>query len=417
MFDTHGKGSTAGQPVRGPPGLCLPVSHTMRTPPLIHVHRGARGVTLLMPASTAIPRRPHGPLLFAAVCLAAFAVLARTAAAAPTPVAPSVTLRPLAEVAIRPERTAPATVVARNESKVAAEVAGRLLSWTRDVGQSVQRGELLAEIDATDHRLNRDRAQAQLDAALARMEWALAAQRRARELVAQGFQSAETVGLRDTEVNALEAEIAAARGAVALAQAQLARARVVAPFAASIRQRFAQAGEWVSPGTPLFLLVELGGAELSAAVPAAEVSSLRNATAVIFESAAAGVSVRLLRVSPTVSAPARTQEARLALPADAPPPGTEGRLRWRDERPHLPAELVVRRQIDGRSQLGVFVVAGGQARFVPLPDAQEGRAALAPAAALPPAARIVVAGQAMLTHGQAVTGTTAPPAAPASAPR
>lgn len=351
-----------------------------------------------------------------ALCLSAAAQQAPAASprasAAPAQAAASggaaapVQTRLLAEAAIRPERDAPAVVLARNESKVAAEVAGRLLRWGPEVGETVAQGALLAEIDPSDHRLARDRAAAGLQAAEARQALARTQLQRSRELVAQGFQSQEAVNLRETELQALGAEIAALRAQLAGAEQQLARTRVTAPFAASVRQRLAQAGEYLAPGTPLYVLVERGGAELSAALPPAELAGLRAAGEWRFEGPGQSLPLRLLRVADTVSAPARTVEVRLAAqaPAVLPPPGSEGRLHWRDPRPHLPAEWVVRRVVAGRSQLGVFVVEAGRARFVPLPGAQEGRAAAA--AGLPAQARLVVQGQAALVPGQAVTEMT-----------
>jgi RND family efflux transporter MFP subunit len=349
---------------------------------------------------------------------AAPAASADASASATAPVAVPVQAHRLADAAMRPQRDAPAVVLARNEAKVAAEVAGRVLRWRRDVGETVVRGELLAEIDGTDYRLARERARAALAAAQARQQLATTQLQRARDLVAQGFQSQEVVNQRETEVQALAAEIASARSQLATAEQQLARTRVVAPFAASVKQRIAQAGEYVAPGTPLYLLVELGGAEVSAAVPPADVASLRSAKSWSFEGAGFAVALQLARVAPTVSAPARTVEARLTLAgaADAAVPGSEGRLVWRDERPHAPPEWVVRRTVDGRSQLGVFVVEAQRARFVPLPGAQEGRAA---ALSLPPETLIVTQGQAALSPGQAISvgaGSPAASAAPGTAP-
>jgi hypothetical protein len=76
---------------------------------------------------------------------------------------------------------------------------------------------------------------------------------------------------------------------------------------------------------------------------------------------------------------------------------------WRESRPHLPADLVVRRE----GELGVFVEAQGIVRFHPLAEAQEGRPAPVD---LAPGARIVVAGQLALRDGQPLNGQT--PAAP-----
>ena len=52
----------------------------------------------------------------------------------------------LAAVWVYPERTAPAQVLPRNESRLAAEVSGTLRRWTADVGAAVKRGELSQEL-------------------------------------------------------------------------------------------------------------------------------------------------------------------------------------------------------------------------------------------------------------------------------
>ncbi len=54
---------------------------------------------------------------------------------------------PLEALWLHPQRDAPAQVLARNESRLAAETAGTLLRWTVDVGAQVRRGQLLAQLD------------------------------------------------------------------------------------------------------------------------------------------------------------------------------------------------------------------------------------------------------------------------------
>ncbi|PKO62669.1 MAG: efflux RND transporter periplasmic adaptor subunit, partial [Betaproteobacteria bacterium HGW-Betaproteobacteria-17] len=66
-------------------------------------------------------------------------------------------------------------------------------------------------------------------------------------------------------------------------------------------------------------------------------------------------------------------------------------------RPFVPADYLVKRA----GQLGVFVVEARRARFVPLPDAQEGRPASA--AALPAEAALVTDGRFALQDGMTVT--------------
>lgn len=331
-------------------------------------------------------------------CLGAGLLPWGAGAQAPTPDglrATPVQVRPFGEVAVRPLREAPAAAVPRNQARVAAEVAGTVRRWAVDAGASVRRGELLAEIDPTDHRLERDRAQAAVQATQARLALAQTQLQRTRELVAQSFLSQEALNQRETELALLQAELAAHQAQLATAQRALARTRITAPFAATVSQRLAQAGEYVAPGAVLFVLTETGAAEVSAHIAPQDVAGLRAAPAPRFEAAGRAVPLKLLRVAGTVTAPARTVEVRLA-PQEAVLPGIEGRLLWSEDRAHVPPALIVLRE----RRLGVFTVADGKARFVPLPGAQEGRAA---PATLPPDTPVVVSGQAALRDGEPVS--------------
>lgn len=226
--------------------------------------------------------------------------------------------------------------------------------------------------------------------------------RRARELQAQGFLSPEALNARETELALQSAELASAEAALQTAERQLAKAVIRAPFAGTVTQRLAQQGETVAPGAVLFVLAQTDGVELQAALSPAEVAELRAGAQPRFEADDGQVrAARLLRAVPTVVPSTRLQTVRLALQGAALPPGTAGLLRWAAPQPHVPAALLVRRG----AQLGVFIVEGAgsaaRARFVPLPDAQEGRPA--PAAGLPDGARLVVRGQQALRDGQPVT--------------
>lgn len=304
----------------------------------------------------------------------------------------------LDSVWLQPARTAPAVVLARNESRLAAEVGGTLLEWRADVGATVRAGDVLARIDPRDLALAEQRAAAARDAARARLQLGQAQLQRARDLVAQGFFSAEALAQRETEVTLQQADLASAEAQWRSAQRQLDKATLRAPFHGSVVQRLAQQGEAVAPGTPLYVLAQRDGAEIQATVDPAQVAGLRQATQPTFDPQANGatpVQVRLLRISPTLQSASRSQTVRLAPTQGTPAPasGTAGVLRWQDPQPHVPASLVVRRG----TSLGLFVQEGGKARFVPLPQAQEGRPA---AVALPGDTLVVVQGQARLQDGQ-----------------
>jgi RND family efflux transporter MFP subunit len=304
----------------------------------------------------------------------------------------AVVVKPLAEIAIHPEREASAQVVSLNESRIAAEVAGRIEVIAVRVGERVARGAVLARINCRDHELAFERASANRNATRARLSLAEKQLARARELGTQGFFSDEAVAARETEVQVLRAEGEQVRTQLSTAALAVERCTVRAPFAAIVRERLGQVGELAVPGSPLIALSDAGRIEVSAQVQPKDTESLSKAAELRFVSDGAVRALALLRISPALNFQARSVEARLRFSGKPAAAGTSGLVVWRDSRAHVPAEFVVRRA----GQLGVFVDERGTAQFHALSEAQEGRPAPSD---LAPNARIVVAGQLALRDG------------------
>lgn len=306
---------------------------------------------------------------------------------------PAVVVKPLAEVALYPERDAAAQVVSLNESRIAAEIAGRIEAVPVEVGQRIERGAVIARIDCRDHVLARERASAVLAAARSRLALAEQQLARGRSLEAQGFISEEALAARVTETEVLRADAAQAGAQLAAAERAVGKCVVRSPFPAIVRERLGRVGELAAAGTPLAALVDAGRIEVAAQVQTKDARSLEGAREVRFVGPRGAQPVALARISPAIDPQTRTVEARLRFAGAAAAPGAAGRIAWRDAGAHVPPELVVRR--DGR--LGVFIDDAGAARFHALPEAQEGRPARLD---LPAATRIVVSGQLALKDGQ-----------------
>lgn len=311
------------------------------------------------------------------------------------PPAVRVETAPLASRVVHPRREAPAQVVARNQSRISAEIAAVVREISADVGQAVAAEAPLARLDDRDTRLALRQVMAERDGLRARLELAQRQLDRARELESNNFIATEAVNQRSAEVVSLRAELNAVEARVAVAQRQLDKTVVRAPYDAVVSARSAQVGELTSPGAPLFTLVQRGDEEVHADIPAERAGSLLSAARIVFVSDGPEHVVELVRVSPVISGDTRTRAARLRFVERPPAIGTDGRLRWADPAPHLPPALIVRRG----DVLGAFTVRDGRARFVALPGAQEGRAA---PVALPPDTPIVVSGQAALRDGDPV---------------
>jgi RND family efflux transporter MFP subunit len=308
----------------------------------------------------------------------------------------TVTARPFGEVAIYPERQAFANVVTLNDSRIAAEVSARIVEIPVEVGQTVERGTVLVRLDARDFELAARQADAALEAARARSQLADSQLERAKALVEQGFVSSEALSQRESEARAAAADVAANEAALAAARRNVQKSVIGAPFRAIVRERLASVGEIASPGMQLLRVLDASRIEVSAQIQPPDAEDLRRAKQPVFiAQTGERYALKLVRIVPALDARERSQEARLRFARDSALPGTAGRLVWRSARAHLPPELAVRRN----GQLGAFVAEGNKARFVPLPDAEEGRAAPAD---LPASTAVITEGRLQLQPGDAV---------------
>jgi HlyD family secretion protein len=202
-------------------------------------------------------------------------------------------------------RDAPPDAYGRFESTevtVAAEASGRLLSLTVEEGARVAAGAVVGLVDtaslayqraevAARREASRSRAR-EVDATLA----ALASQRtiaeRERSRVARLVEANAATAqqddrarrdadvLRDQEAGARAARETVEQDARALA-AQLAvlddrlrRSRITSPVAGTVLTRFAEAGEFVQPGTPLFKVAALDTLVLRAYISEAQLGQV-----------------------------------------------------------------------------------------------------------------------------------------------
>jgi RND family efflux transporter MFP subunit len=279
----------------------------------------------------------------------------------------------LKEIAIYPEYKAPATVITLNDSQISAELVAVVDSFTVEVGQVVKKGDLLVSLKKKDYQLALQREQAALDVLRVKIEFADYQVQRARKLEKQKAVAEELLKQRETELAVLVSENQSRLIALKQAKRNLEKCDLRAPFDAVIVEKFVSDGELANPGTPLLRIVDANRLEVTARLQSYQLVSLRSAASLSFKNRSDSYTLRLRSVLPVIDAKNRTQEVRLTFNDANALVGTSGELVWNNEKPHVPAEVLVQR--DG--QLGVFVVdKNSAAKFVVLDDASEGRPAL-----------------------------------------
>ena len=282
-----------------------------------------------------------------------------------------VTVAPLSTIGIADERSASAEVVPRHRAVLAAEVTGRVVAVEADTGDGVAANDVLVRIDPTVYELALQRAEAELASVLAEIERARSRLERIDALAQRDYASEDELQVETTSLAVLERTRDIRRVARDQARVDLARTRVVAPFAGAVQARTAQIGNWVGPGTALLTLVQTGDREVATDMHPAQAASLADAVDLRFDSDGGTAPLTIVQVSPVVDPVTRMQAVRLAFRDEPVRIGTLGDVRWRTVSGRIPADFVLQR--NGR--LGVFVADGTRARFVELPGASEGRPA------------------------------------------
>lgn len=282
-----------------------------------------------------------------------------------------VRVAPLAEIAIPVTRSVPATVVSLQTAVVASELAARVTEMPVVPGDVVATGVLLARLDCRDSRLALDSARSRLAALRAREELARQQLERLNKLLRNRNASEEQVDQRQAELDIVNAETATQDIAVNIAQQKVQRCDIRAPFPGLVTDTPGQPGNYLAPGSPVASLVNLDRVELKADLLESQVAELSSSSPV-FEFGDRSWPLRIRSIFPVVDAATQTREVRFVFTSGKPPPGANGRLRWRLSGLTVPAAFVVER--DGKG--GVFSASTrGQTTvtFLPLVNARPGQ--------------------------------------------
>lgn len=307
-----------------------------------------------------------------------------------------VTVAPLAELVEFPSHSESAQVISTNDSQLSSEVTASIVAIPVEVGQVVEAGTALIKLDGADFALGLARAKAVLRSLQARYRLAQRQLERAQALARQRSLSEEELHQREINVQISGAEIAAQQVAIAQTRRHLDKTVIRAPFKAIVMAHLAHEGELAMPATPLVRVIDVEGIELMAKLPPQRVNSLKSARDLQFITENKSYPVQVHRVTPALDVRERSQEVGMRFTNASPLVGSTGHVLWRQDDPHVPADMLVRRG----DALGIFVAAQGQARFIELAHAREGQPA---AIHLAGDTSVIVNGRFVVADGDPVT--------------
>ncbi|MBI5917941.1 MAG: efflux RND transporter periplasmic adaptor subunit [Nitrosomonadales bacterium] len=143
------------------------------------------------------------------------------------------------------------------DTVLAAEVAGKLLGLRVRDGETVQAGQLVAEIDAQDANLSLQAAQADVRRLESLSSNDARRLQRMQQLREQNFISSS--GLDDTAAQAAtsQSQLAVARAQLVQAERNVAKTRIVSPFEGRAERQMAAPGQYLKVGDPVYQVVYL----------------------------------------------------------------------------------------------------------------------------------------------------------------
>jgi RND family efflux transporter MFP subunit len=301
-------------------------------------------------------------------------------------------------------------VRARTESRLGFRVAGKLVQRQVDVGQHVQAGQLLAQLDGSDYALAAQAAQAQVAAASTQRDLAAADLARYQALKDKNFISGAELDRRSAAFRSAQAQLDQAKANAASQSNQSGYTRLVADVAGVVTAVDAEPGQVVAAGTPVVRIAQDGPRDVLLAVPEDKRSQMHIGQAVQVRPWADGGALlqgQVREVAAAADPVTRTYAVKVALAGDAPPLGATvyalpmGMGAAGNALLKLPTAAV--REQGGQSAVWVYdpqaQVVRSQA--VTVASADGNQAVIAQG--LQPGMQVVAAGVHVLTEGQHVT--------------
>ena len=243
------------------------------------------------------------------------------------------------------------TVRPKHEATVSTEISGRILELRVVVGQTVNQGDIIARLEASE-----------LEASLARAEAVL---EQAEREMARQQTLLESEVTSQTKFELAETAERVARASLRQIKASLTKSTILAPFSGTITSKLADTGDMATPGKPLVKLENPQSLRLEIQVPESLAGKLKLGHNLTIQIDSAGLDTQgaIGEIRPSADVSSRTFLVKIDLTeSPALRSGQFGRARIpRGESPMLliPAAAVVQR---GQMEIA-FINSDGLARL------------------------------------------------------
>lgn len=212
------------------------------------------------------------------------------------------------------------TIRARVESDHGFRVAGKIAERKVQTGDRVKAGAVLAALDATDFRLTREQAEAELAAARSSARQAELELSRITDLRTKGWSTDQALDRQKATYDEAVGRVRRAERQVELAANSQSYAELRAETDGIIISVLAEAGQVVGAGQAIVRIARDGDREAQIAVPEQDLAFAREAKAeaVLWSEPGKSYQANLRELSPNADPATRTFQARYTIAGLAP---------------------------------------------------------------------------------------------------
>ncbi|MBI1732149.1 MAG: efflux RND transporter periplasmic adaptor subunit [Gammaproteobacteria bacterium] len=213
---------------------------------------------------------------------------------------------------VTPARWVPGTVISREDSRIASEVAGNLVSIA-EVGAQLKKAELLARLNDRELQLQVRNDDAQVARLSAQLEYLKRQVQRVAKLAQTNTAAVANLDESTAQRDMLEQELKAAQVARDRTQYFIERTRIQAPFDGVVVERLRMPGEFIARGDPVVRLVNTAELEIRVQAPLDVVRHVRAGDTVSVTGDRRQAETRVRSVVPVGDEVSRMLQLRLVL--------------------------------------------------------------------------------------------------------
>src|ERR1700726_1679637 len=215
-----------------------------------------------------------------------------------------------------PERSFVGTIRPRIEADMGFRVPGKVAKRLVEVGQTVEIGQPLATLDEIDLKLQAEQAVAEFTAATGVLAQAAAAEIRAKDLRAKGWETDAQLDQAKAAADEARARLNRAERSVDLTKNSLSYATLLADSRGVVTATLIEPGQGVASGQTAIRVARLAEKEAVVAIPETLVGRAKEGTATVtlWSEPDKKYAAKLREIAPSADPATRTYLAKFSLP-------------------------------------------------------------------------------------------------------